>query len=296
MIKVTVKTLILILIVSLVLPLFACGDMVMPSPWGDGTETISAPAETSTGKPDASEAGSPESAQPSESPEESAQTPAEKPYSTVSIRDAKVGDVIVFGSYEQDGNQANGKEPFEWLVLTGDDSSLLVLSLYGIERMQFHSSLTKVTWETSAVRAWLNGDFLSAAFSAEEKEKIENTMVTAEKDPKYPNSPAGNDTQDKLFLLSAMEAELYLPESSSRICAPTDAVAASAPSGIYPHIRQAWYSGSDYLCSWWLRSPGTFKDLYVSYVDHSGNISGGGQVYLTGTDLCVRPAMWISVS
>ncbi|MBO4366898.1 MAG: hypothetical protein J5843_04495, partial [Clostridia bacterium] len=82
--KVAVKTLVLILAASLVLPLFACGDMVMPSPWGDGTEPIAAPSEKSAGEPDASEAGSTESAQPSESPAESAQTPAEKPYSTVS--------------------------------------------------------------------------------------------------------------------------------------------------------------------------------------------------------------------
>ena len=54
----------------------------------------------------------------------------------------------------------NGKEPLEWLVLAGEGHSLLVITLYGVEHMQFHSSLDKVTWETSAVRAWLNNVFL----------------------------------------------------------------------------------------------------------------------------------------
>ena len=43
-----------------------------------------------------------------------------------------------------------------------------------------------------------------------------------------------------------------------------------------------------------VRSPGMNRDLCVSYVGKYGNISGGGQVYLTGTDICVRPAMWVS--
>ena len=220
-----------------------------------------------------------------------------KPYSTVPLKEAAAGDVIVFGTYEQDGNASNGAEPLEWLVLKKDGSTLLAVTLYGVERMQFHDSLNKVTWETSAVRSWLNTSFLDSAFSAAERLQIETTTVTAERNPTYPNSPAGNDTEDKLFLLSVQEAETYFSNSSkARICSPAPAVVLNAPSGVYAHSNKAWYAEHDYLCSWWLRSPGMYKDLYVSYVDHGGNISGGGQVYLEGTDLCVRPAVRIRVS
>lgn len=34
-----------------------------------------------------------------------------------SFKGAQKGDVVKFGSYEQDGNVSNGKEPIEWRVL-----------------------------------------------------------------------------------------------------------------------------------------------------------------------------------
>lgn len=218
--------------------------------------------------------------------------PEAAPYTVVSLKDAKAGDVVVFGSYEQNANASDGKEPLEWLVLAKDGGSLLVITLYAVEHMQFHSSLSAVTWETSAVRTFLNGEFLNKAFAEEEKAKIRQTTVVAEKNPDYPNSRPGSDTEDKVFLLNVQEMALYFKDKSDAICAPTATVVAS--SNVFSHTKKAWYSGHDYLCSWWLRSPGMFKDLYVSYVDHSGNVSGGGQVYVEGTDLCVRPAMWIT--
>ncbi len=159
--------------------------------------------------------------------------------------------------------------------------------------MQFHSSLSKVTWETSAVRDWLNGDFIAAAFSTEENSMIRLSTVIAEKHPDYPNSPAGNDTEDKVFLLSVQEVSRYFKGGAFAKCAPTEAVVAG--SNVFAQSNKAWYADSSYLCGWWLRSPGMYKDTYVSYVNHSGSVTAGGQVYLSGTDICVRPAMWISV-
>ena len=273
----TGRILAFLLAAVLVLALCACGGNVVPAP-EESKDEPSGQAES----PAASE----------ENPPASQADPEEPPYTVVSLKDAAVGDVIVFGSYEQDNNDANGKEPLEWLVLARDGNSVFAITLYAVEYMQFHSSLEKVTWETSAVRAWLNGDFLHAAFSGEEAGKILTTTVAALPNPDYPNSKAGNDTEDKLFLLSLQEAQQYFADNQSRICAPTETVAARA--GVFAHTRKTWYSSNDYICDWWLRSPGMYKDLYVSYVNHSGSISGGGQVYLTGTDFCVRPAMWIN--
>ena len=41
---------------------------------------------------------------------------AEATSGTVEFADAKVGDVVVFGAYDQDGDDANGAEPIEWEV------------------------------------------------------------------------------------------------------------------------------------------------------------------------------------
>lgn len=124
---------------------------------------------------------------------------------------------------------------------------------------------------------------------------IKTTSVVAERNPEYPNSPAGNDTEDKVFLLSVQEAAYYFADDNARKCAPTQTAINAEPSVFSQMSAKAWYTNQPYGCSWWLRSPGTFKDLYVSYVGKYGNVTGGGQVYLTGTDFCVRPAMWIAV-
>ena len=221
------------------------------------------------------------------------QSPDDPPYAVTTPDNAKAGDVVVFGAYEQDGNAANGKEPLEWLVLAVNGDSLLLITLYGIEHMQFHSSLAKVTWETSALRNWLNNDFIRAAFSDAESASIKKTTVIAEKNPEYPNSPAGNDTEDKVFVLSVQEAESLFADNNARKCSPTAAAVAADPAAFSRMSSKPWYAKHSFGCSWWLRSPGTYKDLYVSYVGKYGNITGGGQVYLSGTDLCVRPAMWI---
>ena len=36
---------------------------------------------------------------------------------TVVLHNAKVGDVITYGHYEQDGDETNGAEPIEWIIL-----------------------------------------------------------------------------------------------------------------------------------------------------------------------------------
>ena len=40
---------------------------------------------------------------------------------------AKPGDIIQFGSYEQDGNKENGTEDIEWIVLEKSDETIFPL-------------------------------------------------------------------------------------------------------------------------------------------------------------------------
>ncbi len=289
--RLTTKILAVLIAALLTLSFCACGNTEVPEESQKAERTSKRKTEKTTAGSD----GTTEAQEPAEADQaESAEQPADKPYNVVSLKEARPGDVIVFGSYEQDGDTSNGKEPLEWLVLGSKDGSLFVMTLYAIEHMQFHSSLSKVTWETSALRAWLNNDFITAAFSESESSAIKLSTIMAEKNPDDPNSPAGNDTEDKVFLLSVQEIDLFFKDSNSRKCAPTAAVVAG--SNVFSRSNKAWYADSDYLCGWWLRSPGMFKDTYVSYVNHSGSVSAGGQVFLSGTDLCVRPAMWINVS
>ena len=47
--------------------------------------------------------------------------------------EVSTGDIITFGSYEQDGSYENGYEPLEWIVLKKDGEKLFLLSVYALE-------------------------------------------------------------------------------------------------------------------------------------------------------------------
>ena len=71
---------------------------------------------------------------------------------------------VFFGSYPQDqlASAANSqdKQPIEWRVLEVSGDKMLLLSEKILDAVPWHTTsqdLT-VTWETSAIRAWLNGE------------------------------------------------------------------------------------------------------------------------------------------
>lgn len=203
-------------------------------------------------------------------------------------KDAEVGDYVFYGSYEQDNNTANGNEDIEWLVLAKEDNSILVTSKYALDCKQYNTNTEAVTWETCSLRAWLNGDFYNEAFNAEQQASIAETTVTADNNPNY-NTDPGNDTLDKIFLLSISEAEKYFATDEDRKCVPTDYTIAQ---GAYTSSK--YQVGDKATCSWWLRSPGRSVDSAVP-------VPGGGSVFYIGgyvyiDYITVRPAMWITLN
>ena len=80
-----------------------------------------------------------------------------------------VGENVTFGRYEQDNNSSNGTEGIEWTVLDVQGEKALLLSKYGLNCKTYYKSQSPVTWETSDLRAWLNGEFYNKAFTAAEK-------------------------------------------------------------------------------------------------------------------------------
>ena len=193
-----------------------------------------------------------------------------------------VGDTIVYGSYEQDNNTSNGQEDIEWIVLAKEGNQILVISKYALDCQQYNTSYTDVTWERCSLRTWMNGTFLSSAFTNAEQAYIPTVTVTADKNPKYSTS-AGINTQDQVFLLSITEVEKYFSSDSARQCEAT----------AYAKSQGAYTGSSNGNCWWWLRSPGYYGN-YAAYV------KTGGSVHCTGDDVrndthCVRPALWINL-
>ena len=204
------------------------------------------------------------------------------------IKNIKVGDTYTFGAYEQDNSTSNGKEAIEWTVLDKDGMSLLLISKQALDCQQYNTSYTDVTWESCSLRKWMNGTFLNKAFNAEEQAQIQNTTVSADKNPEYNTNP-GNATTDKVFLLSINEVEKYFNSDEARKCAPT---AYAKAQGAHTSDSYKTASGAA-TCWWWLRSPG-FNQNYAA------DVSTGGSVYYGGDRVhseygAVRPALWINL-
>lgn len=196
----------------------------------------------------------------------------------------KVGEYISFGKYEQDNNASNGKEDIEWLVLAKEGDKVLVISRYALDCQKYNMSDTAVTWETCSLRKWLNETFFVNAFNTDEQNMIQSTTIKADKNPAFNTSP-GNNTTDKVFLLSITEVNKYFGTDESKKCVPTD----------YTISQGADTFGSSVgCCWWWLRSPGIVQN-YAAFVYFDGSFASHGQ-YVSEKDFCVRPTIWIKIS
>ncbi len=157
-----------------------------------------------------------------------------------------------------------------------------MISRYGLNAVPYNAELVDVTWEICTLRAWLNSDFLSTAFSPEEQETILVTEVDNSIAQGYSgwDTDGGNNTHDRIFLLSYAEANLYLDvtsEDKDNIKARVAPTAYAVSKGTLAHIRYQTENGSD-AGNWWLRSPGGYQPsvacvLSVGFLSFDSSIS-----------------------
>ena len=204
-----------------------------------------------------------------------------------------VGNTVTFGKYEQDNDTSNGAEPIEWIVLDIDNGKAFLISKYVLDGVAYGAAdsdddgyLIPVTWETSLLRAWLNGEFLSAAFTASEQASIITSHVLTFDNKEYGTS-GGNDTDDKLYILGISDCEKFFPKNEDRKCIPTDYALAN---GIYTSTEE---KDGKATCGWFLRTPG-IGPIVTSYVLKDGSIDNSGG-FVTWKDVGVRPVMWVNV-
>lgn len=200
------------------------------------------------------------------------------------------GDTIVFGTYEQDGNEENGGEPIEWIVLAADDDNqALVISRYGLDCQPYNLKNAHVTWQKCTLRVWLNHDFYTNAFSEEEQKailtkKVDNSLRQGNS---AWNISGGEDTSDNIFLLSYQESEVYLSDTKDRLCVPTEyAIACGA------HTKDASYDEPLLSCWWWLRSPGS-SSTRAARVGTNGSRA---EDEVKQGNVCVRPVLWMDLT
>lgn len=109
----------------------------------------------------------------------------------------KIGDIVTLGEYEQDGEDSNGKEAVEWIVIGEDGSRALLLSKYVLFSEQYNNQGGKSSWETCSLNKFLNSEFIDEAFSEDEKKHIADVAGVG-----------------KVFCLSYEEAITYFEMSS----------------------------------------------------------------------------------
>ncbi len=200
------------------------------------------------------------------------------------VHDAKVGDFIVFGKIEQDDNDANGTEEITWRVLDKDkDGRLLLISEQALECVQYHKKSIDITWEESFVRQWLNDPFMKEIFTEYEQSVIPYTYVENKDNALY-GTEAGNDTYDRLFLLSIDEAKEYFKSDRDRMTSATDKA----------RLHYA-YSDPFGNTAWWLRSP-SFKSNKAAIVADTGAVYEGAFHKVTERYMSIRPAFWLDLA
>ena len=193
----------------------------------------------------------------------------------------KVGDIITFGNYWQGKDKSAGKQPVEWQVLDVKDGKALVISKYGLINHEYNEESTDVTWETCTLRKWMNDTFIKDIFSAEEMKAVMLSDVSADRNPLY-NTNQGNDTKDKLFLLSIKELEQYFVSNEKTLCKPT----------AYAVNNGACEDNRGYGV-WWLCSAGK-NSSYAACVGPDCSIYCGGD-YVDYYKNSVRPAFWLNL-
>lgn len=205
-----------------------------------------------------------------------------------------VGDYVEFGKYS-------------WEVLEIKGGDALVLSERILEHRQYHSEYTAVTWETSDIRAYLNSDFLDNNFSEDEIKQLKSVKVENSDNPwdfskqggNY-KTPGGEDTEDRVFLLSLEEVVKYMGSDKYGMLAQEEL--GKSENKLYDgmsDVRVAYnlYGKIGTLVSdrssenWLLRSPGCYTNN-AAFVNYSGDIRIDGHNVDDGR-FGIRPAMWI---
>ena len=203
-------------------------------------------------------------------------------------------------------------EPIKWRVLSTDGNQALLLSDIALDDQRYHTASESVTWETSTLRSWLNGygawsnqqsvdyrqkNFLGSAFTASEQAAIISASLE-NADNLYGGTEGGNNTIDKIFLLS--ESDVWNTDTAkahgfvkdrdtndeARRCQSS---AYAKAMGMYSNTGT--YAGSGHR---WLRSPGQYE-YYAAGINYDGNVGNGG-IDVSNNLPGVRPALYLNLS
>lgn len=242
-------------------------------------------------------------------------------YTGANTAEAQSFDTVSFGTYQG--------QAVTWLKLAEQDGKTLLVSECVLDAVPYDDGAVgyawsvqsprpaeDVQWADSSVRAWLNGEFLNAAFSADEQGSISaTTLGDTKNNVSHTGATAADasvhvaeETTDKVFLLSVAEAKQYFANNAARLAHPTDyAVSQGVYVGTASNADQP-----EGAAVWWLRSNGYYAG-YASVVTDDGYVHGDGYRMAgelhdgfedhgselkseLGGNVGIRPAIWVETS
>ena len=193
-----------------------------------------------------------------------------------------IGDIISFGDYD-------------WRVLDveGDYALIItenIISYQWYHRGTFENPTWETRWETSEMREYLNTTFFNT-FSTADRTRIRETTVINNWNPWF-YIYGGNDTTDRIFLLSIEEVVQYFGDSGQLANRPKGALWITDEYSEARIARDAAGSAS----WWWLRSPGNHRSTAARVSNRGYLFMIGYSVYSSwGIGNGVRPALWLNL-
>lgn len=207
-------------------------------------------------------------------------------------------------------------EPIKWRVLNKDNNDVFLFSDIALDDQRYNEKWATITWEKSSMRSWINGykasenqpeidysnkNFIDTAFSTAQKNAIKTTKVENRNNIHYGSAgQGGNDTSDKIFLLS--EREVYNTDDAKKYGFVLDGEvydeARRCKCSTYAYAMGTWRNIEDSECNgnalWFLRSPGGSCYGDVTAVYDFGRVNSGGTSIFS--DHSVRPAIHLDLS
>jgi len=142
----------------------------------------------------------------------------ENPKDSAYWKSLKKGDMVLFGTFEQDNLTETAGEPIAWTVIDIQGDKITLQSVYSLKSMVWveddDMDEKHHHWDTSLVRAWLNGEFYQTAFSDKERSQIVPTKLVNDFYIVRPSEAGefhdiygmgGSDTEDFVYLYSLYE-------------------------------------------------------------------------------------------
>ena len=196
-----------------------------------------------------------------------------------------IGQSVVFGKFEQDGDLSNGQEDLKWIVLCKNNNKYLLLCSNVIYCGYYSDETTGNNWENCLARKWLNTDFLMTSFTNDERRNISQEIIYAE----FWNNREEFKNTEEVFILSLNEINYYssLLELKLYICEPSKYAAQISDSFI--HNSDSYLTEYNGMAEFWLRTTGTAP----SYDGPRGAMAIQGYGDMNSG---IRPAIWVNSS